>query len=252
VTCLDNDSIVLFQALILVKYILEESKQNTTNWQKKMESRLVLLLKCMKNCASNILEILLKSADDDIYSRELLLMIYMSLPSSGQHLANKDISKQAYSKNCPSSADEISHCLLSALAATPRSKDWPRKSQDLELCARKLTATHPVLVLRQLPMLAGSLKGRAQYDWGVLKNRGHLLLFGQVLGLLELLQPIVFEQSHTLCDILDSYFLLLQYHGHMKDLCVLVQRIITFIQNWMTHDIKGASRYLQEHGSVLV
>jgi integrator complex subunit 1 len=240
------------KALILVKYILEESKQNTTNWQKKMESRLVLLLKCMKNCASNILEILLKSADDDIYSRELLLMIYMSLPSSGQHLANKDISKQAYSKNCPSSADEISHCLLSALAATPRSKDWPRKSQDLELCARKLTATHPVLVLRQLPMLAGSLKGRAQYDWGVLKNRGHLLLFGQVLGLLELLQPIVFEQSHTLCDILDSYFLLLQYHGHMKDLCVLVQRIITFIQNWMTHDIKGASRYLQEHGSVLV
>jgi hypothetical protein len=45
-----------------------------------------------ENCASNILEILLKSADDDIYSRELLLMIYMSLPSSGQHLANKDIS----------------------------------------------------------------------------------------------------------------------------------------------------------------
>ena len=181
-------------------------------------------------------------------------MIYMSLPASGQDLVSTkdDISKQAFSKNCPSSADEISHCLLSALAATPRSKDWPRKSQDLELCARKLAATHPILVLRQLPMLAGSLKGRAQYDFGVLKNRGHLLLFGQILGLLELLQPIVFEQSHTLCDILDSYFLLLQYHGHIKDLTVLLQRIITFIQNWMTNDIKAASRYLQEHGSVLV
>lgn len=242
------------KALILVNYILEESKQNQVNWSKKMESRLVLLLKCIKNCASEILQTLLVNSGSDIYSRELLLMIYMSLPSSGQDLviSKEEIAKQAYSKNCPSSADEISHCLLSALAATPRSKDWPRKSQDLELCARKLAATHPVLVLRQLPMLAGSLKGRAQYDWTVLKSRGHLLLFGQVLGLLELLQPIVFEQSNTLCDILDSYFLLLQYHGHMKDLSVLVQRIITFIQNWMTNDITSASRYLQEHGSVLV
>ncbi|XP_063908867.1 integrator complex subunit 1 isoform X2 [Zophobas morio] len=240
------------KALILVKYILEESKQNTNNWQKKMESRLVLLLKCIKTCASAILETLLKNSDTDLHSRELLLMIYMSLPASGQDLVSTkdDISKQAFSKNCPSSADEISHCLLSALAATPRSKDWPRKSQDLELCARKLAATHPILVLRQLPMLAGSLKGRAQYDFGVLKNRGHLLLFGQILGLLELLQPIVFEQSHTLCDILDSYFLLLQYHGHIKDLTVLLQRIITFIQNWMTNDIKAASRYLQEHGDI--
>ncbi|EEZ98703.1 integrator complex subunit 1 [Tribolium castaneum] len=242
------------KALILVGYILEESKQNQANWSKKMESRLVLLLQCIRNCAPEILGTLLEKSDCDTHCRELLLMIYMSLPYSGQDLINSkdNISKQAYAKNCTSSADEISHCLLSALAATPRSKDWPRKSQDLELCARKLAATHPVLVLRQLPMLAGSLKGRAQYDWGVLKNRGHLLLFGQVLGLLELLEPIVFEQSRTLCDILDSYFLLLQYHGHMKDLSVLVQRIITFIQNWMTNDIKAASRYLQEHGSVLL
>lgn len=238
---------------MLVYYMLEESKQNSNNWQKKMESRLVLLLKCIKNCASYILEYLLPKSKDDVYCRELFLMIYMSLPSAGQHLidVNGTISTEVYGQKCPSSADEVSHCLLSALAATPRSKDWSRRSQELELCARKLTATHPILVLRQVPMLAGSLKGRAQYDWSVLKTRGHLLLFGQVLGLLELLQPIVFQQSAVLCEILDSYFLLLHYHGYMKDLSVLVQRIITFIQNWMINDIKTASKYLQEHGSVL-
>lgn len=239
------------QGLILIGYIVEEAEKNA-NWRKKMESRLVLLLKCMKNCATSLLESLLKRSDSDIYARELLLMIYMSLPSSGQHLIKNEDAKEAYTKNCPSSLDEISHCLLSALAATPRSKDWNRKSHDLELCVRKLAATHPVLVLRQLPMVGGSLKGRAQYDWGVLKNRGHFLLFGQILGLLELLQPMVFEHSVVLCDILDSYFLLLQYHGHMKDLTVLVQRIMGFIQNWMKHDVKTASRYLQEHGTVLL
>lgn len=45
--------------------------------------------------------------------------------------------------------DVTSHCLLSALAAAPgQGKDWSRKAQDLELAARKMAATHPVLVLR--------------------------------------------------------------------------------------------------------
>ncbi|KAJ8945121.1 hypothetical protein NQ318_001586 [Aromia moschata] len=241
------------QALILINYIIEEGKMDQENWKRKMESRLQLLLKCLGNNSVCIVKKLQQQSEDDVYSCELLLMIYMSLPYSGQEDVEirPDMSVDIYSKNCPSTIDEISHCLLSALAATPRNKDWPKKSQDLELCARKLAATHPVLVLRQLPMLAGSLKGRAQYDWGVLKNRGHFMLFNQVLGLMELLQPYIFDQNYTLCDLLDSYFLLLQFHGHSKDLNALVTRVVNFIQNWMVKDVKGASKYLQEHGGVL-
>lgn len=218
-----------------------------------MESRVQLLLKCLGNNSVSIVKMLLKQSDSNIYSRELLLIIYMSLPYSGQDDVDlkPDICVDVYTKNSPSTIDEISHCLFSAMASTPRNKDWPKKSQDLELCARKLAATHPILVLRQLPMLAGSLKGRAQYDWTVLRSRGHFMLFGQVLGLMELLQPYIFDQNMTLCDLLDSYFLLLQFHGHGKDLNVLVNRIVTFIQNWMARDVKGASKYLQEHGGVL-
>lgn len=239
--------------MILVNFILEEAKTHPDNWQKKMESRLHLLLKCIVNSASHIVRTLLQTSDQDIYRRELLLLIYMSLPASGQGLIEpkEGLSHEAYSKNCPCTIDEISHCLLSALAATPRGKDWARKSQDLELLARKLAATHPILVLRQMPMLAGSLKGRAQYDWGVLKNRGHFMLFTQVLGLLELLQPCVFYQTDVLYEVLDSYFMLLQFHGHNRDLTVLVNRVVTFLQTWMTKHIKAASKYLQEHGSVL-
>lgn len=177
----------------------------------------------------------------------------MSLPCSAQDdiefkpETTLDISKM----NCSSTIDKMSHCLLSALSATPRTKDWLKKSFDLELCARKLAATHPLLVLRQLPMLAGSLKGRAQYEWNVLKSRGHFLLFGQVLGLMELLQPYIFYQTETLSELLESYLVLLQFQSQRTDLGILVKRIVTFIQNWMVHDVKGGSKFLQEHGGVL-
>ncbi|KAL3270065.1 hypothetical protein HHI36_009123 [Cryptolaemus montrouzieri] len=240
------------QLSIMVKLILEEARSQEGNkWQKKMEFRLHLLLKCIGCYSFQIVKSLMES--DDEYSRELMLMIYMSLPASGKDLIcqKSNISNEAYSKKCPSAVDEISHTLLSALAATPRIKDWNKKSQELELCARKLASTHPILVLRQLPMLAGSLKGRAQYDWGVLRSRGHLLLFRQVLGLMKLLEPMIFEQTETLCELLDAFFLLLQYHGHCKELSGLVNNLVTFMQNWMLKDIKVVSKYLQERGSVI-
>lgn len=243
----------MFKVSVLVKYIIEEASLNPSNWKMQMETRLQLLLRCLGNNAGQIMNNLLSRSEEDIYARELLLMTYMSLPYATQDgvKMKPGMCTEIYSKNCPSAIDEISHCLLSALSATSRSKDWSKKRHDLELCARKLASTHPVLVLRQLPMLAGCLKGRAQYEWGVLKNRGHFTLFGQILGLMELLQPYIFDQTNTLCDLLDSYILLLQFHGGNKDLGALVSRIVIFIQNWMLKDVKGALKYLQEHGGVL-
>lgn len=218
-----------------------------------MESRLQLLLRSMGNHTGHVMKNLLKQSEENIYARELLLMIYMSIPSAVEDdlKIKPEMCNEIYKKNCPSVIDEISHCLLSALSTTTRSKDWSKRSQDLELCARKLTSTSPVLVLRQLPMLAGCLKGRAQYDWSVLRSRGHFTLFGQILGLMELLQPYIFDQTNTLCDLLDSYFLLLHFHGAHKDLSFLVNRIVVFIQNWIVKDVTGALKYLQEHGGVL-
>ncbi|XP_048516871.1 integrator complex subunit 1 isoform X3 [Dendroctonus ponderosae] len=244
------------QVKCIVKYILEESDQCESNWKQKMESRLPLLLKCIGEHAPVIIKMLFQSSDTEIYSRELLLMTYMSLPFAGQEELElkADTTLDILKMNCSSAIDRIAHCLLSALSATPRSKDWPKKSQDLELCSRKLAATHPLLVLRHLPMLSGSLKGRAQYEWAVLKSRGHFLLFGQILGLMELLQPYIFhqtDQSGTLYELLLSFFQLLNFHYHRSELNSLVKRIVTFIQNWMVHDVKGGSKFLQEHGGML-
>lgn len=104
--------------------------------------------------------------------------------------------------------DKITHSLFTALASTPRSKDWPRKSQEFELLTRKMAAVHPSLVLRQLPMIAASLKGRTHLDFSVFKSRNHLNLFVQILGVVELLQPALFEEDyrHGLEGVLMAYF----------------------------------------------
>jgi integrator complex subunit 1 len=115
--------------------------------------------------------------------------------------------------NGPCTLDSPSHSLLSAMAAAPGStKDWGRRAHDFELAARKMAATHPLLLLRQLPMLAASLRGRVHFDSSIFRSRNHLLLFTQSLGLLELLQPHIFqiEYAQPLEDVLDSFFSMFQ------------------------------------------
>lgn len=106
--------------------------------------------------------------------------------------------------------DKISHCLLTALAATPHMKDWGKRSQDYEIMTRKMCATHPVLILRQLQMIAASLRGRAHLDFGVFRSRNHLNLFTQVLGIVELLQPYIYMPEHQvgLENTLNEFFTL--------------------------------------------
>ncbi|KAK9737777.1 Protein of unknown function (DUF3677) [Popillia japonica] len=236
----------------LLDYILQEAREaDDDEWERKMESRVSLLQHSISTSLKPIILHLLKKTDSCNRAEHLLMMLYVSIPCIRRYLSNDHKLSRLHSDCVSSAVDVISHTLISALTATARIKDWNRRSQDLELCTRKLAATHPDLVLRQLPMIAGSLRGRAQYDWTVLKSRGHFVLFGQVLGLLELLQPYVFQKSDTLCNILDSYFLLLKYHGTMKELNHIVSRIVSFLQNWMMKDIKNALKYLQQNGHVL-
>lgn len=52
--------------------------------------------------------------------------------------------------------DKMSHTIITALTCV----DSPRtKNQQLENALRKLSSKHPILVLRQLPLIANSLLG---------------------------------------------------------------------------------------------
>lgn len=72
-----------------------------------------------------------------------------------------------------------------------------QKICNAALLCRKITLHHPALMLRQLPMLGWMLKGRAHLRPGEFRNRNHKLVFENVFTLLEMLLPLVFEDSQV-------------------------------------------------------
>lgn len=145
-------------------------------------------------------------------AHQFLLQLYMKIPKVICYLesfqSKKFVEGAKITDWTGSALDCMSHTLLTALAATQRQKSWIAKSQEFELCARKMAAVHPLLVLRQLPMLASSLTGRSYQSFSQFRSGNHLSLFIQVIGLLELLQPHLFNDEHqkALEDTLGNYF----------------------------------------------
>ncbi|XP_072761874.1 integrator complex subunit 1 [Anoplolepis gracilipes] len=259
------------QLLNLVAYLVSEaviicSMQNRNAALARMDIRLDLLLHCIStedDLISSVVNYLAERIMDNIdldsadMAHQFLLHMYMKIPKVICYLdtfqANKFVKGAKITDWTGSVLDCMSHCLLTALAATPRQKSWNAKSQEFELCARKMAAVHPILVLRQLPMLASSLMGRCYLDFSQFRSGHHLNLFTQVMGLLELLQPHLFNEQHKipLENTLENYFQCFQNYGHVKDLSSLLNRFVSLLQSYISHDPQRALKYLHKHAQVL-
>lgn len=147
-------------------------------------------------------------------AHQFLLQLYMKLPKIINFLttfqAKRLVNGVKISDWTGSVLDCMSHTLLTTLATNSqnRQKSWSSKSRELELCARKMAAVHPMLVLRQLPLLATALIGSYDLEYSQIRSGHHLHFFTQVMGLLELLQPHIFNEEHRkgLEDTLENYF----------------------------------------------
>lgn len=248
----------------VVSYIVEEAALDNG---KSLESRLPLLLLCTEEnveLVAHIVKHLLNIATNDAnkglkadVAHKFLLRLYFRIPGLIKYLvdseADKFLEKASTTDNGSSVLDRMSHLLFTALAATPMSKEAPRKSQEFELATRKMASVHPALVLRQLPMVASSLRGRTHLDYGVFRNRSHLAYFQHILGILELLQPYLFHRKHAaaLHATLDSYFSLFRVYGMTKDICQILNRIIALMLAYVSHDASPAVKYLHTHANLL-
>lgn len=258
------------QLLTLVAYIVAEAViiyncQNRNTALARMDSRLDLLLHCIStddhlvaSVVKYLAERMMNDANiDSDMVHQFLLHMYMKIPKVICYLdtfqSKKFVGEAKITEWTGSVLDCMSHSLLTALAATPRQKSWNSRSQDFELCARKMAAVHPILVLRQLPMLASSLMGRCYLDFSQFRTGHHLNLFVQIMGLLELLQPHLFSDEHQIAleDTLENYFQCFQNYGPVKDLIPLLNRFITLLQAYISYDPQRALKYLQKHAQVL-
>uniref|UniRef100_A0A0A9YXU5 Integrator complex subunit 1 n=1 Tax=Lygus hesperus TaxID=30085 RepID=A0A0A9YXU5_LYGHE len=151
--------------------------------------------------------------------------------------------------------DVMTHTLITALSARQNSKDWNKRAQELELSLRKMASTHPLLILRQLPLVASVLRGRVDLDWTVFKFRSHLHLFQEVSGLLDMLQPTIFKNQYSvpLQKILDVYIELFQNYGREGGQTVgnLMTQFAVFTQGYIHHNSRQAQLYLEKQASAI-
>lgn len=182
-----------------------------------------------------------------------LLHIYMKVPKIINYLTTlqtkKLITNVQISDWSFSALDGMTHSLFIALS-TPKQKFWITRSRELELCARKMAAAHPILVLRQLPLLASSLTGCCNVSFHQFKVNHHLLLYTHVMGLLELLQPHIFNEEHKKAfeSTLDNYFYCFQqYIRDDEQFTNLLNRFSLLLQAYIGSNENSALKYLQKY-----
>ena len=251
-----------------------QDKQSDDSSQKSMstiKSRIPLILSCLNtlekaNKAMTYLQ--LKNMDntsssssskESIVVKLLILQIYMKLPQSLIHpwqvLKNSEIERgNDENDEDTSEVDTTSHFLLSALASTQQGRGWTDQMREFEAAARKLAATHPLLILRNLPLLAAGMKGRTDFDFSFFRSRNHMTFYSMALGLLELTTPHVFDTRYTVAlkECLDCYMSMLDNYFPRRDaFSGLVEKVVGFLHLYLTHAPKVASEFIGRHKKTL-
>lgn len=194
-------------------------------------------------------------------AKEMLTQLYLCIPSivfSSDAMADilKDIGPQVSGQT---RVDTLSHTLLLALSIADYNKQSYYKLSDLHIAARKLAATHPELMLRQLPMMASLLHSRSGMGTLVLGTRSHSSFFVHMLGTLELLVPQLYLDARVpaLNDVLDAYVDAFQCHiqymrHHERERIMgLLNRFLLLVHQYIYHNPSAARHWVHKHHSAM-
>ncbi|XP_041941283.1 integrator complex subunit 1 isoform X1 [Alosa sapidissima] len=230
-----------------------------------IQSRLPLLHSCchgdiesVKKVAEYLINCARKWGDSVMSKRcqNLLLQIYLYFPEVIQRVALPEaaLSSQGAADGSTCKLDVLVHRLISLLGDTGDSKSAESRASDANLACRRLAVSHPVLLLRHLPMIAALMQGRAHLNLRELRQQNHLTFFNDSLAILELLQPLVFHSHHqgALQDCLLSIIKVLQnFRRTSRVPTAFISKFVQFIQKYITHDAAAAVTYLQKHSRIL-
>ncbi|XP_077510798.1 integrator complex subunit 1 [Amblyomma americanum] len=206
---------------------------------------------------SHLTAIVQNEPDRRAAAKEMLTQLYLCIPSivfTLDAIAEmlKDIGPQTSGQT---KVDTLSHTLLLALSIADYDKQSYYKLSDLHIATRKLAATHPELMLRQLPMMASLLHSRSGMGTLVFGTRNHASFFVHMLGTLELLVPHLFLDIRVsaLNDILDVYVDAFQCHiqymrNHERERIMgLLNRFLLLVHQYVYHNPSAARQWVQKH-----
>lgn len=250
VLSLDDDRIKAF-----IDYILREEEMVTVPGDSKMNDRVSLLLNCVNakelslkmirdHLESSILE---KRVKDKFMQRLYTNVPHMFLsPKSQDSITEVD----AITDSVGCTGDKWSHTIITTISSLSNTRDFQTLSQDVELTLRKLASTHPVLLLRELSLIASLLAGRGHMDMHVLRQEHHIAFFNQILGVLELLRPLIFADAYKngLHRAMNCYFHLLQ--NHSKDVYGMMYRLMDFLKSYTVTNSTGAYQLINNNNDL--
>jgi len=153
-------------------------------------------------------------------------------------LGNKEQRTKAL-MNSYSQLDIATHVLLTNMASADVGPKGARKLEESCSALRQIAAVHPLLILRQLPLLSTHLRGRSNFTLRELNIRNHLKFMMATLGILELVQPLVFDSEFapTLKSCLDAILEVFEAHLISEDrqLAQLAIKTVAFCHRFIQH-----------------
>ncbi|NXF29595.1 INT1 protein, partial [Nyctibius bracteatus] len=255
------------ELISMVELILAEAETRYQNTEEAsctlIQSRLPLLLSCSHGDLESIKKVTeyLTSCIQQWGSssvgkccQDLLLQIYLQLPELLVPLPEMLLTSEGARDSSTCKLDALVHRFINLLADTSDSKSSESRVWDANMACRKLAVAHPILLLRHLPMIAALLHGRVHLNFQEFRQQNHLTFFVHVLGILELLQPQVFQNEHqaALWDCLLSFIrLLLNYRKSSRHLAAFISKFVQFIHKYITCNAQAAVSFLQKHSDPL-
>ncbi|NXT28885.1 INT1 protein, partial [Syrrhaptes paradoxus] len=255
------------ELISMVELILAEAETRHQNTEEAsctlIQSRLPLLLSCSHGDLESIKKVTeyLTSCIQQWGSssvgkccQDLLLQVYLQLPELLVPLPEMLLTSEGARDSSTCKLDALVHRFINLLADTSDSKSSESRVWDANMACRKLAVAHPILLLRHLPMIAALLHGRVHLNFQEFRQQNHLTFFIHVLGILELLQPQVFQNEHqaALWDCLLSFIrLLLNYRKSSRHLAAFISKFVQFIHKYITCNAQAAVSFLQKHSDPL-
>ncbi|XP_054549530.1 integrator complex subunit 1 isoform X1 [Talpa occidentalis] len=228
-----------------------------------LQARLPLLLSCCRGDDESIRKVTahltgcIQQRGDSVLGRhcqDLLLQLYLQRPELRVPLPEVLLHGEGATGSSVCKLDGLIHRFITLLADTSDSRSSENRVADANMACRKLAVAHPILLLRHLPMIAALLHGRTHLNFQEFRQQNHLTFFLHVLGVLELLQPQVFQSEHqgALWDCLLSFIrLLVNYRKSSRLLAPFISKFVQFTHKYITCNAPAAVSFLQKHSDAL-
>ncbi|XP_035870708.1 integrator complex subunit 1 isoform X1 [Phyllostomus discolor] len=251
----------------LVELILAEAEARSQDGDSAacslLQARLPLLLSCcrgdddsVRRVAAHLTGCIHQWGDSVLGQRcrDLLVQLYLQRPELRTHAPEALLRSVGATASSICKLDVLIHRFITLLADTSDSRASENRVADANMACRKLAVAHPILLLRHLPMIAALLHGRTHLNFQEFRQQNHLTFFLHVLGVLELLQPQVFQSEHqgALWDCLLSFVrLLLNYRKSSRHLAPLLSKFVQFTHTYISCSPAAAVAFLQKHSDAL-